>query len=107
MSIPKLFHWVVLNWRSITLSRIGNFIAAYRRKLFRTDSEAVLIEEQVAWRKRLVETVSPECIKQGKCVHCGCETPDKFYETAPCANGCYPEWLNEEEWAIQKLMQHE
>lgn len=43
-------------------------------------------------RTALVRTKSPECITGGKCKHCLCPTPDKFYEAEGCEHGCYEEW---------------
>lgn len=47
------------------------------------------VEKVVAIRELIVSYNSPECITSGRCVHCKCSTPDKFYETDACSHGCY------------------
>jgi len=61
------------------------------------------IEEQVSFRLHLVQAKSPECISSGRCVRCGCLTPDKFYESEDCEYGCYPHLLSESEWKSWKV----
>lgn len=48
-------------------------------------------------RQELVAEKSPKCLAPrdngvAYCVHCGCETLDKLYETNACELGCYKEW---------------
>ncbi len=56
------------------------------------DAEIPFVERVVMIRETLVSIQSPECLK-GKCVDCGCPTPDKFYETDACEK-CYKQFPN-------------
>lgn len=90
----RLFKWVLTNWRSITWARVQNFFEAKYRQHTADD----IVMEQYYWREKEVARESPECILSGKCKKCGCEIPDKFFESAECESGCYPEWMEPEEW---------
>ena len=63
------------------------------------------IKEQVEYRTSLVEKTSPECLKDKKCVHCGCTIPDLFYADKPCEKGCYPTMKSVKDWEdFKKIM---
>lgn len=96
--ILRLFRWVFTNWRKVTLGKVGNFIAAYYRKIYYKIFLDKFIEDQVHFRRNEVLTKSPECLNNGACIHCGCDMPDKLYESDACEAGCYPEWKTVEEW---------
>jgi hypothetical protein len=92
----RLLWWIIQNWRIITWSKIRNFLQAKYRKS--TSGYKDWVVEQFEWRQSLVAEKSPACILGGACVNCGCDTPDKFYETDACEVGCYPEWMDKETW---------
>ncbi len=96
------FTWFKNNWRTITFHRVINFLQAKYREL--TVPPATLGYDQFLWRTEMVTKVSPKCLG-GKCIHCGCDTPDKFWESDACEHGCYPAWMDKEEWGtLQDLM---
>ena len=92
--LGRLIWWAMQNWRLITWARVNNFLEAK----YRQHNAGDWVMEQFDWRHKQVASKSPECILSGACVDCGCETPDKFFETMECERGCYPEWMNEQEW---------
>jgi hypothetical protein len=89
--IPSLlgFLWrkIVLKRPSkeITLDSVNNFLTAVENKA----ASDPWMEEQVQLRIGLVFENSPLCIEAGRCVQCGCDIPDKFYEPKGCDHGCY------------------
>jgi hypothetical protein len=75
----------------ITFKNIYAFFQGNGRKL-REDmfnSLPVHIKKQVEERVELVKEKSPECLS-GKCVKCGCDTPELFYADKACDGDCYP-----------------
>lgn len=95
--IGRLIWWVITNWRKITLDKVKNFVESKHRQVLEAPySDWVM--EQYNWRYGLVKQKSPECISGGACVGCGCETPDKFFESLACEGGCYPDWMEKEDW---------
>lgn len=59
------------------------------------------IYEQVIWRRTQVMSKSPECWRQGACIHCGCEIIGKTLEDRSCSNEydpCYPHMMEKERW---------
>jgi hypothetical protein len=92
--ICRLLWWVIQNWDKITRAKVKNFLGAKYRQ--HTSDDTVM--QQFYWRQKLVVEKSPMCILSGKCVHCGCDTPDLFYGEQPCEGNCFPEWMEKEEW---------
>jgi hypothetical protein len=35
------------------------------------------------------KNANPTCLEQGKCIHCGCDTPELFMSDRGCEIGCY------------------
>lgn len=62
------------------------------------------IKEQILWRRKQVELKSPECIKQGHCIQCGCEIMGKTKADMGCENPpfCFPEIMSKKDWEIYK-----
>lgn len=103
------------NPAKITLKNIKNFfqgwvryirfkIANSNNKLIKEGlKDAVVLaphlEEQFKWR---LQVTNPECLKEGKCIHCGCETPMKQMAGEGCEVGCYPDMMEPEEWNLFK-----
>lgn len=58
------------------------------------------IKEQIVWRRYQVSMKSPECLKQGNCIQCGCEMNGKLKADMGCENEpfCYPEMMKRREW---------
>ena len=98
------FKWFKDNWRTITPHRVVNFFQAKWRE--HTTPILGPAYEQYLWRTELVAKTSPECLK-GKCVHCGCDTPDKFWESDACEHGCYPQWLEDAVFQELKAIKNE
>lgn len=89
----RLLTWVYNNWQSITIRKILNFFWAYFNMIknyFLPDTSTV---DQIEWRVMQVAKKSPACLERAECVHCGCATPDKFWELDGCEMGCYPSWI--------------
>jgi hypothetical protein len=85
----------------LTLSNIKGFLQGNIRS-FLQDVEILKpkehIKEQAIWRLHQVAEKSPECLKQEKCIFCGCSTAEKVFEDRECKEGCYPEMKNELDW---------
>jgi hypothetical protein len=83
---------------NINIRNIKAFLQGESRLMLEFfDSLPEHIQEQVRFRIHLVSDKSPQCL-EGKCIHCGCSTPDLFYADKTCDNQCYPEMLNKEQW---------
>ena len=95
--ISRLLSWVKAHWKEITIARILNYFGA----IWRSHNQTDLKQEQFLWRTNMVTKRSPKCL-EGQCIHCGCDTPDKFWESAACEFGCYPQWKDPQEWADYK-----
>ena len=102
-NIIKLIKWLRINWVTVTHERVTNWIKSYIRmnkpeNQAHEDNNSIYWEkEQFNYRVAQVTKKSPKCL-EGTCIHCGCETPDKFWEDAACEQGCYPHWMEEAEW---------
>lgn len=106
----SILNWLKQNWRKVTVKKVLNFFGAYWNKYrydrpitkstVSTQTEFInWATSQYKWRKKLVETKSPLCLKNKACVHCGCDMPDKLWEPDACEGGCYPDWMTEEDWS--------
>lgn len=105
--VPHICKWVLeggFKDKPITIKNVKNYFSAFWNK---THVDYVYINEQVEWRRSGVEKNSPQCLKKGACVHCGCEFPDKLYEDDACEFGCYPQWLDKEQWSALKTLNDE
>lgn len=89
----SILSYLAKNWRSLSKAKVLNYVQARRNE----EKMPPHIAQQVRLRISLVEIRSPKCL-EGKCVHCGCETPGKFYEPNACENGCYPEIMSQSDW---------
>ena len=53
--------------------------------------------EQIAWRMNFRDC--SQCLRAGKCVHCGCKSPELFYDrTNECSAMNWFEMLDKEAW---------
>lgn len=53
--------------------------------------------EQIIYRQSFSDCLN--CWKNGSCTHCGCKTPDLFYEKEMvCSGGNWVEMLSAKEW---------
>lgn len=90
------------NKAKINLSSISSFIQGYTRKFSETFGLLDLHKkEQVVWRGE----VAKECLENGSCLYCGCDTPAKFYSDEACEDPirqCYPAMLTAEDWNLWK-----
>lgn len=79
-----------LKWSDLTWANIWGFFTGTKRYFEdKLDILPLDLRVQVEERIKLVEQKSPECLN-GHCKHCGCSTPEKFYEDRGCEAGCYP-----------------
>ena len=91
------------NPAKITLHNIKRFIQGYWRyflfKFSKDSSDLNLLskhkQEQFKWRMRVM---NPECLKNKKCVICGCETPFLQMADDSCEGNCYPAFMSKEDW---------
>jgi hypothetical protein len=55
--------------------------------------------EQIAYRK----LQCTDCWEKGKCQHCGCSLPGRWYSTPSCNGGeRFPDLMSEENWIKYK-----
>jgi len=90
------------NKAKISLKNIGRFLQGYSRMFSETFG---LLEkhkqEQVIWRSEQAK----ECLKNGSCLYCGCDTPAKFYSDEACEDPqrqCYPSMMDVPTWEQYK-----
>jgi len=58
-------------------------------------------KEQIAFRHLKCKD---DCVKAGKCKHCGCGLPGRFFTVKSCNNGDrFPDIMEEEEWKQYKI----
>ena len=95
----------------LTLSNIKGFVQGNFRKIMNEFGEVPqYIKEQAIWRLHQVKLKSPECLKEDKCIHCGCQVSAKTWESRGCSNEedpCYPPMMNEQEWSNFKIKEYE
>lgn len=53
------------------------------------------IREQIDAR---IASMDKQCLTQGFCKECGCNTTNLQHANKPCDGGCYPKMLNRKEW---------
>lgn len=41
---------------------------------------------------------SKECIINGSCIKCGCDTPELFFANRACEGNCYPKMMSKKQW---------
>lgn len=82
--------------RKITFANVKNFFKAIYRKYFHDNWE----ERQKEWREMQIALKSPECLTKGYCKDCKCDMREKVWEDFECDLGCYPIWMNKEQWLV-------
>lgn len=87
--------------KKITPENIKGFVEGYSKYYF-NDLMTPLEKEQVEWRFKIVEKLSPECLENKVCKKCGCDIPAKLFESRGCEGNCYPQLMNEKEWKTFK-----
>lgn len=55
--------------------------------------------EQIEYR---MEVMNEKCRNSGKCIECGCHTPQLQMIDEPCEGNCYPAMMSKEEWERYK-----
>ena len=83
--------------QKITLSNIYNYVTGNANMIF---EKAGLVsdqfKEQIAYRSL---KCSRDCVPAGKCVHCGCRLPGRFFTSKSCNNGVrFPDIMTDDEW---------
>ena len=79
----------------ITTDKIKNFLFAH----------SLMIKEKIVglpdYQKEQIthrSNVCQDCLIAGKCPHCGCPTPDKFFQFQPCEGKRWPALMDEKDW---------
>lgn len=80
----------------ITLSNIKNYIEGnVQMALAEMGLAEKHIVEQVAYR----ESKCPDCAADGKCMHCHCSLPGRWFSTSSCNDGDrFPALMSPENW---------
>lgn len=105
MKLPNLIRiirWLYSTDQKITWHKVKNWINSYRRinrveAQPQAENSIYWEQEQFDYRVDQVAKLSPGCLN-GACIHCGCDTPEKFWEDDACEQGCYGKWMSEDEW---------
>lgn len=75
------------------------FEGKYRYKLYYSATWGWLmrthIRQQIAWR---ISIMDGECLSQGSCKLCGCQTTALQMAKKACDKPCYPKLMNERAW---------
>lgn len=83
----------------ITFSNIIQFIIGrYRYKLYYSKFNFLIrnhIKEQIDWR---IEIMDDECLTNGSCKLCGCDTTALQMANKACNKPCYPKMMNKSAW---------
>ena len=96
------------NPAKITLRNIKRYIQGWMRfilfRYFNADGKDLKLlrhheVEQFKWR---LQVMNPECLKNEKCVICGCQTPQLQMCGEACEGGCYPDMMNKPNWEKYK-----
>ena len=86
--------------KDITLKNIANFVEGYS-KWFIDEFLPKHTKEQILWR---ATQCPPECAKNRKCIHCGCDYPQKLYLNKSCNKTKeLPDLMDEKSWEDYKL----
>lgn len=87
--------------RKITLKNIKQYIEGNTQMIL--DGFGLkenYYKEQIAYRMLKCE----DCLSNGKCKYCGCDTPGKFYVKESCNNGIrFPDLMDKEHWENFKI----
>lgn len=65
----------------------NNFFSAYWRLLLH---KFRLLPKSTLWQIKRRYISAKRCWYNGKCLECGCKTPELFWGTNACKGGCYP-----------------
>lgn len=104
--VTKLIFWLknrknYKEGKRLNLSNILNYADAQVNQWKSTSSFMKLDkykEEQSIWRLEQIKDKSPECLKDGICVMCGCDVVEETFGWKGCDYGCYPNRLSKELW---------
>jgi len=85
----------------ITLSNIYNYISGNANMILdRAGMVSQAFKEQIAFRHFKCKD---DCVKAGKCKHCGCKLPGRFFTTKSCNNGeRFPDIMEDDKWEQYK-----
>lgn len=87
----------------VNLQNAYNFIEGHVNNLLE-EYKVISFNEQVQYRKLIC---SNDCIKQGKCIKCGCSSPKRLYSTKTCNPSRFPDIMSPEEWSQYKINNYE
>lgn len=57
------------------------------------------IREQIDWR---ISIMDKDCLNNGECKLCGCQTTALQMANKPCKKPCYPRMLSKKDWNHSK-----
>jgi hypothetical protein len=93
--IPKYFIEKKLTW-----SNIKSFFQGTVR-LYNFNKEPSYIQEQFYFR---VGSARMSCLRERKCLECGCTIPDLFLADKQCGGKCYPIMMEKSDWEVYKTV---
>ena len=85
----------------ITLSNIYNYISGNANMILdKAGMVSQAFKEQIAFRHFKCKD---DCVKLGKCMHCGCSLPGRFFTTKSCNKGDrFPDLMEDDKWEQYK-----
>ena len=87
-----------INYKNVKAYIQGNF----RYKLYYSKFQWLIpkhILEQIHCR---IDSMKVECLNNGSCVMCGCQTTHLQMANKTCAGDCYPDMLSKKQWCFLK-----
>ena len=86
----------------ITLNNIFNYVQGNANLILdKAGMVSQSFKEQIAFRSL---SCKDDCVKTGKCKHCGCSLPGRFFTAKSCNNGeIFPDIMDEENWEKYKI----
>lgn len=81
----------------ITLNNIYNYVTGNANMIFeKVGLVSDQFKEQIAYRSLKCKD---DCVVLGKCIHCGCSLPGRFFTSKSCNNGdIFPDIMSDDEW---------
>lgn len=86
--------------KKITLSNILSFARGHSHLMLRKlGMQPQFKKEQIAYR---LSVCADDCVKTGKCKHCGCPAFKKMHDPVTCGGGRYPSMMSPLDWEKYK-----
>jgi len=86
----------------ITLSNIYNYISGNANMILdKAGLVSNAFKEQIAFRHFKCKD---DCVKAGRCMHCGCGLPGRFFTAKSCNKGVrFPDLMEDDKWEQYKI----